>query len=124
MVLGSSALLVGSVPVFAGDTTSGSESQSVNKTAQSDSEQQVIQSFISREVGASEIVTIGEQRKKQVMFFLGVPLLVFILTTAVLGVAMGIYGKNVYVAHMIFAGLSVTLAIAHSIVGIVWFYPF
>jgi len=26
--------------------------------------------------------------------------------------------------HMIFAGLTVTLAIAHLVTGLVWFYPF
>jgi len=47
-----------------------------------------------------------------------------LLVTGGLGVAMGVYGKQVFVAHMICAGLSMTLAIAHAIVGIVWFYPF
>jgi hypothetical protein len=37
---------------------------------------------------------------------------------------MALYGKRVFVAHMIFAGFSVTLAIVHSIVAVVWFFPF
>ena len=59
-----------------------------------------------------------------VMFVLGVPLLFLLLTTGVLGIAMGVYGKPVFVAHMVCAGLSMTLAVAHAIVGLVWFYPF
>jgi hypothetical protein len=58
------------------------------------------------------------------MFLLGVALLTLVLITGGLGIAMGVYGKQVFVAHMIFAGLSMTLAIAHAIVGIVWFYPY
>jgi hypothetical protein len=55
---------------------------------------------------------------------MGAALLIFIIVTAALGIAMAIYGKRVFVAHMIFAGFSVTLAIAHSVVAIVWFFPF
>lgn len=62
--------------------------------------------------------------RRWVMFALGAPLLVLILITGALGIAMGVYGKPVYVAHMIFAGLSITLAIVHAIVGVVWFRPF
>ena len=72
----------------------------------------------------SDIVSIPDKKKRLVMFFMGVPLLIFILLTAALGIAMGMYGKPVYVPHMICAGISVTLAIAHAVVGIVWFYPF
>lgn len=58
------------------------------------------------------------------MFLLGVPLLILLLITGALGIAMGIYGKQVFVLHMIFAGLTVTLAFVHAIVGVIWFYPF
>jgi hypothetical protein len=84
----------------------------------------VIGAFTKEQDAKSEIVAIPDQKKKLIMFLMGVPLLVFILVTAALGVAMGVYGKPVYVPHMIFAGLSVTLAIAHAVVGIVWFFPF
>jgi hypothetical protein len=85
---------------------------------------QVIQAFSATEHPQGEHVTVSDREKRQVMFFLGVPLLVFILIAGGLGIAMGIYGKPVFVAHMIFAGLSITLAVAHAIVGLVWFYPF
>jgi hypothetical protein len=84
----------------------------------------VIGAFTKEQDTKSEIVAIPDQKKKLIMFLMGVPLLVFILVTAALGIAMGVYGKPVYVPHMIFAGLSVTLAIAHAVVGIVWFFPF
>lgn len=89
-----------------------------------DSPAAVIGEFNKVEVKPSDIVTVTEQKKRLVMFLMGAPLLLFIIITVVLGVAMGVYGKRVYVPHMIFAGLSVTLAIAHAVVGIVWFYPF
>ncbi len=67
---------------------------------------------------------IPQKEKQQIMFLLGVVLITLVLVTGGLGLAMGIYGKQVFVAHMVFAGLSVTLAIVHAIVGLVWFYPF
>jgi hypothetical protein len=64
------------------------------------------------------------QKKHLTMFLLGVPLLILLLTTGALGIAMGIYGKQVFVLHMISAGLTITLAFVHAIVGVIWFYPF
>lgn len=84
----------------------------------------VMKGFNANQDELSEIVAISDKRKHQVMFFMGVPLLLFILITGGLGVAMGVYGKPVFVPHMIFAGLSMTLALAHAVVGVVWFYPF
>lgn len=66
----------------------------------------------------------NDQTRRWVMFGLGAPLLILLLVTATLGIAMGVYGKPVYLAHMICAGLSVTLAVVHAIVGLVWFRPF
>jgi hypothetical protein len=92
--------------------------------AQKSSETQVIQAFTSQEDIESDIIKIDDQRKRQIMFAMGVPLLLFIFITAGLGIAMGVFGKDVYIAHMIFAGLSLTLALGHAIVGVVWFWPF
>lgn len=83
---------------------------------------QVIQAFTSQE--QDKRMSLEDQTKHLVMFVMGVPLLILLLVTGGLGIAMGVYGKQVFVAHMVFAGLSITLAIAHAIVGIVWFYPF
>jgi len=90
----------------------------------SDGTSDVLSAFNKDQDKPSAIVAIPDKKKRLVMFFMGVPLLVFILLTAALGIAMGMYGKPVYVPHMVCAGLSVTLAIAHAVVGIVWFYPF
>ncbi len=92
--------------------------------ASSDNSSEVLSAFNRDQDKPSDIVSIPDKKKRLVMFFMGVPLLILILLTAALGIAMGMYGKRVYVPHMICAGLSVTLAIAHAIVGIVWFYPF
>ena len=62
--------------------------------------------------------------RHKVMFLLGIPLLLFLLITAALGIATGLFGKQLFVLHMLFAGLSLTLAIVHAIVGLVWFFPF
>lgn len=95
-----------------------------DEKANQENNSQVIQAFTSQELVESEHITIEDQEKRLIMFLLGVPLLIFLLATTGLGIAMGVYGKQVFVAHMVCAGLSVTLAIAHAIVGIVWFYPF
>jgi len=65
-----------------------------------------------------------DQEKRQIMFFMGVALLALLVATAALGIAMALYGKQVFVAHMLLAGLTVTLAIAHTVVALVWFFPF
>ena len=67
---------------------------------------------------------LNDHKKHVIMFVMGVPLLILILITGALGVAMVMYGKPVFMLHMIFAGLTVTLAIAHLVTGLVWFYPF
>lgn len=84
----------------------------------------VLQAFAQQDAKKSDIVAIDDKTKRLVMFSMGVPLLILLLVTVALGVAMGVYGKPVFLPHMICAGLSLTLAIAHAVVGIVWFYPF
>jgi hypothetical protein len=84
----------------------------------------VIQSFSANEVKKTGVIEVEDKTKRLVMFVMGVPLLILLLATAALGIAMGIYGKQVYVPHMICAGLSLTLALGHAIVGLVWFFPF
>lgn len=83
----------------------------------------VLQSF-NQAAPAAAAVNGPEYTRRWVMFGLGAPLLILLLVTGALGIAMGVYGKPVYLAHMICAGLSITLAIVHAIVGLVWFRPF
>ena len=83
---------------------------------------QVMESFDRENKAGKE--AIGDHKKHLIMFIIGVPLLILIIITGALGIAMVVYGKPVFLMHMIFAGLSITLVIVHSIVGLVWFNPF
>ena len=85
---------------------------------------QILQEFNKQHRDAEHSKSITDKDKQRIMFLLGVALLTLVLITGGLGLAMGLYGKQVFVAHMVFAALSVTLGIAHAIVGLVWFYPF
>lgn len=97
---------------------------SVSAIAPSSGEQ-VMQGFISAEAEKNRAPeAIVQKERHQVLFIMGVVLLIGIATTVGLGIAMAVYGKPVFVAHMISAGFSFTLAIIHAIVAIVWFYPF
>lgn len=84
----------------------------------------VMREFTEQGREVSDIVAISERRKHQILFFMGVVLLIAIISTAWLGIAMVIFGKQVFVAHMIFAGISVFLSIVHAVTAIVWFFPF
>ena len=85
---------------------------------------QILQAFNQQHSKNEREKTITQKDKQRIMFLLGVALITLVLITGGLGIAMGLYGKPVFVAHMVFAGLSITLAIVHAIVGLVWFYPF
>ncbi len=67
---------------------------------------------------------LSDQNKRVIMFSMSLPLFILLLITGGLGIATGVYRKKLYIPHMIFAGLTVTLALAHAIAGIVWFFPF
>lgn len=93
-------------------------------TSQAGDSAQILQAFNQQHRNDIREKAISQKEKQQIMFLLGVVLITFVLITGGLGIAMGLYGKPVFVAHMVFAGLSITLAIVHAIVGVVWFYPF
>lgn len=99
-------------------------SPSKNTPNHSNESMQIMESFNQEEVVLDKAVLIAEKEKHQIIFFMALPLLILLLTTSGLGIAMGVYGKPVFLWHMICAGLTVTLALAHAVVGIVWFYPF
>jgi len=94
------------------------------ETSQAGDSAQILQAFNQQHKNDIREKAISPKEKQQIMFLLGVVLITLVLITGGLGLAMGLYGKQVFVAHMVFAGLSVTLAIVHAIVGLVWFYPF
>lgn len=85
---------------------------------------QVMEAFERQASKVEDTNVLSDHRKHVIMFLMGVPLIILVLITGALGIAMVVYGKQVFIMHMIFAGLTVTLAIAHVIVGLVWFYPF
>lgn len=96
----------------------------VPEEAAGENSSQVLKGFNQDRSAPSEIVSIPDERKRLVMFVMGVPLLILIILTVALGIAMVVFGKQVFVAHMICAGLSLTLALGHAVVGMVWFFPF
>lgn len=112
-------LLMLSVPV----SGYADESVSVKQEAEQQSSG-VLQAFENDRSAKSELVAIEDETKRLIMFIMGVPLLLLLIATVALGVAMVVYGKRVFVPHMICAGLSLTLAMGHAVVGLVWFYPF
>ena len=113
LVLISATLTISPVlPAFAEEATKSGESA------------QILQEFNKQHLETEHAKAISDKTKQRIMFLLGVTLLTLVLITGGLGLAMGLYGKQVFVAHMVFAALSVTMAIIHAIVGLVWFYPF
>jgi hypothetical protein len=86
---------------------------------------QVLEAFDRQQADrVDSAAAIGDKKKHLIMFLLGIPLLILLLTTGAVGIAMGIFGKPLFLLHMILAGLTMTLALVHVIVGLVWFYPF
>lgn len=85
---------------------------------------QILQAFNKQHRETEHAKSITDNDKQRIMFLLGVVLITLVMITGGLGIAMGVYGKQVFVAHMVFAALSMTLAVVHAIVGLVWFYPF
>jgi len=112
IILAALLLMLNAYPVNADETNRPEDSA------------QILQAFNQQHSKTEREKTITQKDKQRIMFLLGVALLTLVLITGALGIAMGLYGKPVFVAHMVSAGLSITLAIVHAIVGLVWFYPF
>jgi hypothetical protein len=112
IILAASLSIMSVLPAYAEDTSQPGDSA------------QILQAFNRQHRDAEHAKSITDKDKQRIMFLLGVVLITLVLVTGGLGIAMGLYGKPVFVAHMIFAGLSITMAIVHAIVGLVWFYPF
>ncbi|WP_297448215.1 hypothetical protein [Ferrovum sp.] len=93
--------------------------------AQNPNAVQVMEAFQKQQGDKDDGVTpVDDHKKKIIMFIMGGPLILMVLVTGVLGIGMGIYGKPWFVPHMIMAGLTMTLALVHAIVGVAWFFPF
>ena len=85
---------------------------------------QILEEFGRQQPRAARATTIAEHERQVIMFSIGAALLLLLLSTASVGIAVGVFGKQLFVLHMILAGLTVTLALVHVIVGVVWFFPF
>lgn len=112
IVLVASLSILSVLPVYADEASKGADSA------------QIMQEFNKQHIEAERAKSITDKDKQRIMFLLGLVLITLVLITGGLGIAMVVYGKSVFVPHMIFAGLSITMAFVHAIVGIVWFYPF
>lgn len=113
-------LLVAPAATFATDTGASEE-----KGDQSEGGVSVMQSFNKQQNHTlDQVVAIPNHEKQVIMFIMGAALLIAVITTASLGIAMVLHGKEVFLAHMVSAGISVFLAIAHAVVAVVWFFPF
>lgn len=84
----------------------------------------VMQKFNEQTEAKGGVFKLTDKEKHQILFLMGATLLVLIGLTAYFGLSMAIGGKDVFVPHMICAGLTVTLAVAHAVTSIVWFFPF
>ncbi|MDQ6965047.1 MAG: hypothetical protein Q9M13_09035 [Mariprofundales bacterium] len=74
------------------------------------------------EISAERKITL--RSKHEVLFWMGAALLLGLLSTAFFGVGMGIFGRDWFVPHMVSAGLTVSLGIAHAVTAFVWFWPY
>ncbi len=80
--------------------------------------------FNEQAIAKAEAGELTDQEKHQILFIMGVALLVLIGATAYFGIAMGVGGKDLFVPHMVSAGLTITLSLAHAVTAVVWFFPF
>jgi hypothetical protein len=85
---------------------------------------QVMQTFNQQAMEDTKRYKLTDDEKHQILFFMGLGLLILLCTTAYLGVSMVVFNKEVFVPHMISAGLTVTLGLAHAVAAVVWFFPF
>lgn len=91
---------------------------------QEDGSSAVMDIFVEQAIADAEMLELTEERKHQVLFVMGVLLIVLLAATAYFGISMGLGGKNVFVQHMVCAGLALTLSLAHAVTAVVWFFPF
>jgi hypothetical protein len=86
---------------------------------------QILQQFGRQQPqNLARATSIAEHERQVIMFTIGSVLLLLLISTASVGIAVAIFGKPLFLVHMILAGLTVTVALVHVIVGVVWFFPF
>ena len=124
LVLGSSLLRYFSIILVASLSIMTVLPTHAEETPPSGDSVQILQEFNSQHRSDIRDKAISLKEKQQIMFLLGVAVIVLVIITGGLGLAMGVFGKPMFVPHMVFAAFSITMAIVHAIVGLVWFYPF
>ena len=88
------------------------------------SAERVMQHYTEQQDEESPERKISIRSKHEVLFWMGTALLLFLLLSAFFGVGTGVLGKDWFIPHMICAGITVTLGIAHAVTAFVWFYPY
>jgi hypothetical protein len=110
-----SALLLAHMPVCLADTAPPATSNGP----------QILEQFGRQQPQRpARATSIAEHERQVIMFTIGTVLLLLLLSTASVGIAVAAFGKPLFLLHMILAGLTVTVALVHVIVGVVWFFPF
>lgn len=94
------------------------------QTERSDDAVEIMETFNQQALAEQRAYELTEEDKHKILFFMGLGLLLLLAGTAYLGVSMVVFGKEVFVAHMVCAGLTVTLGLAHAVAAVVWFFPF
>jgi hypothetical protein len=85
----------------------------------------ILESFARQQpLRAAGVTVVGQHEKQVIMFSIGAVLLALLIGTASVGIAVAVFGKPLFLVHMILAGLTVTVALIHVAVGLVWFFPF
>ncbi len=84
----------------------------------------MMQQFTAQQDEESAERKITLRSKHEILFWMGAGLLVGLLATGVFGLGMALFGKEWFVPHMISAGLTITLGIAHAVTAFVWFWPY
>lgn len=85
---------------------------------------EIMETFNQQTLADAELRELADETKHRVLFYMGAALLLLLCSTAYLGVSMVVFNKDVFVPHMVSAGLTVTLGLAHAVAAIVWFFPF
>jgi len=118
--MGCATLLASLILLFAAPPASAADA-----AAQQNNSAQVLEQFDRQQVQRVGSDKLTDHKKHVIIFLLGAPLIIMLLITGGLGVAMGVYGKQqLFVTHMLFAGLTITLALVHAVVSVIWFFPF
>lgn len=128
LVLGFSMAQAGlnNPPLLVADANGvGSMSAVAKARADNPGSVQVLKTFDQQhEDTADANSAIPLKQKHRILFYLGGALLLFVLATGFLGIAVGIFERPWFLWHMVTAGLTMTLAVVHAIVAMVWFFPF